>query len=68
MPHKPYANIVRPRVERVEPYLARGVGVDGQLQSGNLVVGKLMAREDAERKLENIWAEMNKEASSEAAF
>jgi hypothetical protein len=68
VPRRPYPNVVRPREERlVEPRLPRYNGIDDELQNGMIVIGKLMSREDAEKKLEKIWFEMNKEASIEAA-
>ena len=38
-----------------------------KFQSGTLVVGKVMSEEDAEMRLLEIWAELNKEASPETA-
>ena len=45
----------------------RGDAVNEKTQTGTLVVAKLMNQDEAEKKLENIWAKMNKEASAQSA-
>lgn len=45
----------------------RGDTLNERAQTGTLVVEKLMSEDEAEKKLEKILADMNKEASSETA-
>jgi hypothetical protein len=45
----------------------RGDTLNERAQTGTLVVEKLMSEDEAEKKLEKVLAEMNREASSETA-
>jgi hypothetical protein len=67
--HRPF--IVREECRPMDAPLShrqpRGDAVNEKTQTGTLVVAKLMNQDEAEKKLEKIWVEMNNEASSETA-
>jgi hypothetical protein len=69
MPRRPCPPIIRPRVKSrpVEPRRPRGDAVNEKFQSGTLVVGKIMNQEHAEKRVLEIWDDMNKEPFPEAA-
>jgi hypothetical protein len=70
MPRRRYQPIVRGERRPIDPPWTpqpRGDAVNEKTQTGTLVVAKLMSQDEAEKKLVNIWVEMNKEASAETA-
>jgi hypothetical protein len=67
--HRPI--VVREEWRPIDPPLTRqprGDAVDEKIQTGTIVVGKLMSQNEAEKKLEKIWVEMNKESTTETAL
>jgi hypothetical protein len=72
MPHRRHQPIVaQEEWHPIDPPFTRhprGDAVNEKAQTGMIVVGKLMSQDEAEKKLEKIWAEMNKEAAPETAL
>jgi hypothetical protein len=66
-PHHRHQPIVREECRSMDPLPRQPIGdaINEKNQTGTLVVTTLMSQGEAEKELEKIWVEMNKEASPE---